>query len=545
MKCTYKIKKPDGGILIIPADFGLISKNKRVKEAYKSAVETNDTLELVRTLTELSGKTMDSSQVYSIVSDNLQDLDSIVDEMNEAIPQNAEYNNFEKALYKYLSSNDVNLEGVEESLKQPIKLDYLDDVNPIGLLDQTSLQKEHSKVKTEIAFSRETGLPSEIMVEMDKFFSAIQRKDSDTYNSNNLLSNHSVLGARSANVGNYTVYSKGSYDSLFLGIFKRLGNSLNKNIVKDVLGSETYFSTTSDAEGAIKNSPFEEDLLSKDTKNKSQITKAIKLVAEYLGGDTNSLINSITNLFSYLSPEIFINEQLLRTKRAEQAAVNDRESNEEYQLKSSEDYLNINKEDLGMYYAPAKRASYDLLNFLSSTITLGQDLVQIPLSENNKPYILVTEISGTDGLVRVSGIQNIEGVETIQETTVEENKEKEKWETYEVVNKESVAKYFFIDDYIFDRDLLKPNTNYKFSYNGYIVEDVDVNRHTIKGDYYSGNGTPQDAINLFKKIALIPEIKRKPISQLLDIALKDLSISINEWKKNIEVSGKIKSMPTN
>ena len=79
-------------------------------------------------------------------------------------------------------------------------------------------------------------------------------------------------------------------------------------------------------------------------------------MAEYLGGDTNSLINSITNLFSYLSPEIFINEQLLRTKRAEQTAVNDRESNEEYQLKSSEDYLNINKEDLGMYYAQIGRA---------------------------------------------------------------------------------------------------------------------------------------------------------------------------------------------
>ena len=426
MKCTYKIKKPDGGVIIVPADFGLISKNKRVKEAYEAAIETNNTTELVNTLTELSGKTMDSSQVYNIVSDNLQDLDIIIDEMNESIPQNAEYNNFEKALYKYLSSNDVDLMGIEESLKQPIKLDYLDDVNPIGLLDQTSLQKEHNKVKTEISFSRETGLPSEIMVEMDKFFSAIERKDGDTYNSNNLLANHSVLGARSANVGNYTVYSKGSYDSLFLGVFKRLGNSLDKNIVKAELGSETYFSTTSNAAGVVQHSLFEEDLLSKNAKNKNQITKAIKLVTEYLGGNTDALLDSITNLFAYLSPEIFINEQLLRTKRVEQTAVNDRESNEEFQLKSSEDYLSINKEDLGVHYAPAKRASYDLLNFLSSTITLGQDLVQIPLSENNKPYILVTEISGTDGMVRVSGIQNIEGVETIQETIVEENKEKEK-----------------------------------------------------------------------------------------------------------------------
>jgi hypothetical protein len=107
------------------------------------------------------------------------------------------------------------------------------------------------------------------------------------------------------------------------------------------------------------------------------------------------------------------------------------------------------------------------------------------------------------------------------------------------------GEYLIIDDYFFENDKLKEGKEYEFrpeKYKAYLVEaHVTANKHVVKGDHYTGNGTPQQAIELREKVLKLKE----PLpaqSQLYKLAFDKLKIPIPEYKKAIDPGGEYKKI---
>jgi len=107
----------------------------------------------------------------------------------------------------------------------------------------------------------------------------------------------------------------------------------------------------------------------------------------------------------------------------------------------------------------------------------------------------------------------------------------------------SDKEFIIVKNHVFKSDELKEGKEYTRHEDRLIDENAPSNRHTIKGTEYVGNGKPQDALDLKLKVDKI-EKSKPPQTQVLDLALNDLGISINEYKSKIEVGGQIKRIPT-
>lgn len=148
-------------------------------------------------------------------------------------------------------------------------------------------------------------------------------------------------------------------------------------------------------------------------------------------------------------------------------------------------------------------------------------------------------------LYRRLGDKNYSGIETGEFHVKSETKKEQIKETPEKTPKKSGlvtkgdGKYLVIGDYYFKNSDLKDGVNY-IKEGNYLYEDKPENRGSIKGQEYSGNGSVYDAINLINRINETKKPDRSSQTQLLDLALNDLKIPINEYKDKIGSDFQIK-----
>jgi hypothetical protein len=112
-----------------------------------------------------------------------------------------------------------------------------------------------------------------------------------------------------------------------------------------------------------------------------------------------------------------------------------------------------------------------------------------------------------------------------------------------IVTKQPNTDYIVLGRWIYDNNQLRDGVEYTTDKAGRLIENKEQNRHTVPGVEYTGNGTPQQAIDLIKEVKSLPEIAKTPKTQMYDIAFNDLKIPINEFKQKIEVGGEIKNFP--
>lgn len=415
MDCNYIIKLPNGKDVKILANFGLLETNDELKAILANTNEESY-LGLVDYIEKLSNGVLSNTEITNIVLDNLNNLNNIIDEVNSKMEQSVDFKSFEKALYNYLLNDTTNskFSNLNEVLNTPISLKYFKDISSSGILGQTNINAQHEKIRADILSN--SGYNGVVLRDIDSFFKSIKRKNPSLYFSNVLLANNNSLGINSSNIENYTIYNDGNYASLFLGLFKRIASNLNSDSLKEEFGDENFFNTSLE-EGAIKLSGFEELLMSKDPRSKAKINKAIDLVVKYLDSGNSNLKDSIRELFVYLKPEIYLEESLQNTIVQEKFLQEEFDYENTFKNQEDSNYLDIVKEDLGKYYANQERITDNLYENLINKIKLREDLILLPLSENFKPYVLVTSIYKRDNGVRVTGLyKGLAGLETFKHT---------------------------------------------------------------------------------------------------------------------------------
>ena len=425
MKCNYIIKNPVGEDIIIPADFGLLNNNEDLRKVFEFTTEKD-----VQKLTEHISKEIEGSLservISNIVSQNIANLDSIVHEINEAIPQSGEYLSFEKALYKYFLTNPKGLDNAVDSLNEPLSLDYFNGVS--GVLNQTSLSEQHSQIKADMGNLQEFGIYADALVEMDKFLEALKHFDKNNYNSNTLLANKSILGVFSTNVENYTIYNDGDMFSLFMGLFKRIGSSLDPEIMETNFGSTDYF-TNNIIEGEVQLTMFENDIINNTEASRKKIRQAIELISEGVTGD-DSLVNIVLNLFNYLNPKKALDNQNRTIVKTSNYLKNERAFETAFQADSYNRFLESVEKDLDDNYSVETTHWRDKNSFLENNLSIGRDLVFF--SEIGEFALLTEYQSQSDGKVIIRGLKR-EGVNNTYVTQTLNKADPLVYRTYETI----------------------------------------------------------------------------------------------------------------
>lgn len=400
--CNYIIKRPGGGEIIIPADFGLLVNNKALQKIYEDTSE-NNTYELLEHIKDSVGSSISDIVISNIITENLGSLENIVEAVNEIIPQSSEYTNFEKALYKYLlvnKDNDPNqVSDLYQTLNAPLKMEYYNGVS--GILNQTSMLEVHTKLQADMLEMKSFGIYTDVLKEMNVFLEAFKMKDKDLYRSNALLANQSILGIFSTNVENYTIYNENDITSLFMGLFKRSGIELGQQVLEAEFGNAEYF-TSKTHEGNIQLTEFENDLLSKDPESRKRVEKAIDLISASLS-ESPLLANSIYNLFDYLNPEIELDNQNKKIIKTTEFMNSERTFESSFQADSYNRMLEVVNKDLDSNYGSELTHWKNTYVFMEDNLTIGQDLVFFPeIGE----YALLTEYHNQgNGRIYIRGMQ--------------------------------------------------------------------------------------------------------------------------------------------
>lgn len=398
MNCSYVIKNPFGKDIYIPAEFGLLNNDEGLRTAYEHSSDKN-TRKIVEYITEKIEGSLSESLISSIVSENINNLDSIVHVINETIPQSGEYLNFEKALYKYFLENPEGLVNTKEALSSPITLEYFNNVS--GILNQTSLFEQHSQIQADLRNLQDYGIYGDVLREMDKFLEAFKNHDKNNYNSNTLLANRSILGVFSANVENYTIYNEGDIFSMFMGLFKRAGNLTDMETLQTLLGDTDYFINTINA-GNVQLSKFEQDLMADTKESIERVNMAIAIVAENLSGN-DSLTDVISNLIGYLNPKSFLSKQVQKIERTSNYLNNEKIFETSFQSDSYNRFLESVENKLDDNFGSELTQWRNKYSFIEDNLTIGRDLVFF--SEIGEYALLTEYYNQGDGNVYIRGMQ--------------------------------------------------------------------------------------------------------------------------------------------
>lgn len=391
MKCDYIIKLPNGMDIIIPTNFSTLEKTEELDEIFNSLSLENISL-LVDYILKETNSEMSREFIIKTVSDNMDNLDNIINEINNNILNNSNQINFESSLATYFSEDKERVYNMQELLKTPLDLKYFKDISAVGLIGSTSIEKQHLKIKGRISEANVSGKNISLYSRIDTFLNHLKSKDISEYFGNILLENSSALGTQAMNMDNYTIFQTNDYSSLFLGLFKRMANKLSPELITLKFGDANFFKSGINKLGDVELSDFEKILISKDPSSKKIINEVIKEVSDFISPNNVILVNTLKDLFVFLKPDIYVEETVTNTLLKEEYL--NKEYTFEQEFRSKEDYLHLLsiKEDLGKYYSPAQAVNNDLYNFISSNLNIREDLVQLPIGDNFKPYVLLTHI---------------------------------------------------------------------------------------------------------------------------------------------------------
>lgn len=104
------------------------------------------------------------------------------------------------------------------------------------------------------------------------------------------------------------------------------------------------------------------------------------------------------------------------------------------------------------------------------------------------------------------------------------------------------TQFFVVKNYIFRSADFKPDREYVFN-GSHLVEDKESNRQVVAGEEYTGNGKPEEAIQLLAEIAKLPTPAKSAQSRVYDLAFNDLKIPIQEFRHATEPQGCVHYIP--
>ena len=314
-KCVYILRTPGGEKIIIPADFGSLEldddKAIELINNYKSAKpsERNDALnELVSYIKENTKVTKINKYVIEDAL-NKDKISDIIKEINQHLEYSTAYKDFSKALKNYLYKNPEKYNEINERINRRLLPSDFKNLDTNKVLGVTSLNNEISKLDLLINENRTQGFDYTFLDNIKKFLEALHTSRVLNKDKNVLISFSTEYGLKSINVDEYSFFKEDNPSSLFLSLFKRVGNSIDVNLLNDILTkykidtvktSKEFFDNI--AEEAVNPSKFEKLLESKE--NNNVISEIIKLITNRLD-PTGYLYSSTKSVFQNLNPNSY------------------------------------------------------------------------------------------------------------------------------------------------------------------------------------------------------------------------------------------------
>ena len=324
MNCNYIIQLPGGGEILIPANFGTIENTPEITSKLESLDREADNFlevvsDIVNDLHDLTGRTiLDKNTISDIVTNNVDNVSEIIPIINSIIENNSEFNNLSKAVKLHLTNNlnSNTVEQLKETLSTPVTREYFNRSSFSGVFNTSSIEMEHLKIKSLISEVNVSGFRSEYLTSFYRFLQSISKTNPDLYKEYTLFSSDNHLGLKSINAKKLNFFKEGDLDTLFLSLSKRIGSSIDVEIINDIMESnykrsEDFFNQRLSKLKDIKNSPYENLLMSEDTKDKTKINRLISEISKKLNGNKNlerDLKSLVINLNKVLFSEEYQNK---------------------------------------------------------------------------------------------------------------------------------------------------------------------------------------------------------------------------------------------
>lgn len=422
MNCNYIIQLPGGGEILIPANFGTIENTPEITSKLESLDREADNFlevvsDIVNDLHDLTGRTiLDKNTISDIVTNNVDNVSEIIPIINSIVENNSEFNNLSKAVKLHLTNNlnSDTVEQLKETLSTPVTREYFNRSSFSGVFNTSSIEMEHLKIKSLISEVNVSGFRSEYLTSFYRFLQSISKANPDLYKEYTLFSSDSQLGLKSINANKLNFFKEGDLDTLFLSLSKRIGSSIDVEIINDIMESnykrsEDFFNQRLSKLKDIKNSPYENLLMSEDTKDKTKINRLISEISKKLNGNSN-LERDLKSLVINLNKVLFSEEYQNKISLEEALSSANTLFSKEYRNLKYSKILDLIDENIGENYSEYKTLNSpdNLFKEASSKIAIGQDLIKMNY-EGRTVGALVTDIYIREKQGRITGV-NIRGI---------------------------------------------------------------------------------------------------------------------------------------
>lgn len=521
--CNYIIQLPGSGSgsIIIPANYGTIENTPEITSKLESLDREADNFlevvsEIVDEFYELTGKTiLEKEQIYDIINDNLDNISEIIPIINNEIENNSEFNNLAKAIKQHLiknkNFNPYLANELKEQLATPITKEYFNRVSLTGIFNTTSIKSEHLKIQSKLKEASASGFNPTYLYSLNDFLQSIKKYNPNLYSENTLFGTNNQFGIKSINVNQLNFFRNGDLNTLFVSLLKRVGSSIDIDILNSILNSDykkttDFFNQKLTKAKDIKNSDFENLLNSTNPEDKKRINSLIEEITKVLKGGTQ-LRNSIKSLIIDLNKILFSEEYQNQVSLEELYAEAEFQFAKEYRNLKYSNIFEQNTENLGIAYSELKQtAGENAYEEAIKNIVIGQDLVKFRVNRN-PVNALVTDIFVREKQGKIVGV-NIRGIYKTSEGKFEEvSQDFLNSQPIEYRSKEDI-KLEYTEDYL--KNELSLYTKYKLSQDTlkYILSGGDVvnGKYIVSGIYpeYIVTKVGEDLINIpYSKITSV------------------------------------------
>lgn len=472
MKCFYYIKLPNGGEIEISANYSLLTEdddslNNLVEYYYEVLNDTTDNSDTnikeakKKLINYLLNKKIGISEPIIKKVINKSNKENLISNLNSLISEGdiAELNS--KLISKiwngdtsftYINTNKkretISLEEFKKKISQDVKVDYLNDVNIIGMLGTTSINKILSNLSDNIAISTA--------------YSSFNEIDKAAYYVINKTIKEKIpiyaIDFSGETNDSIVVYQKDSelpiffcdpenIFSVFISTIRYIGNTVNfedlskvlennkkiTNLPKNEDDVKEFFTGKFDDKGKFSIGGFDKLLQTKEglyfIKN-TILPLIIESFAKEKNWDEKSkglllkradIVISALNSSKYSKTALNELENIKRIYNMEQNKILENVS--EFHRKNIEKYIEYEKQNY--HYSSTNKASFEkdsqedfilsANNFIKNNINIGRDLVKVKTRAGNNIFIVPEKLIINKGRILLQGFFKSEkkGIESI------------------------------------------------------------------------------------------------------------------------------------
>lgn len=442
MECKYLVKLPDGREIIIPANLNTLSEgNDVLKELitdyYKSPNTENRGL-IREYLKKIKVKV--DSDLLRIVLEN-STVDTFINNFNKRILQEGSIDSLESAIWKWAYSNKdvktsenkkIKFDSAFKAISQDIDRKYLNVQNILQVIGKKSAFDERQDLKIKIDELSESGIGYDVENAVYNLLKVFNTKEMFRkqifYPISTLENENDTLVIIDKETNNPLIfYKNGNPLSLFLGLFKYSGLSLNVAELQPIIEAHNKSAQKNENNQIDPNVTIEDffigGFLESGEFKEAEIHKLFRYTAT-----ANTTINTILDLLNVKTPEIWTKSLVKDAKElmvmldpkkygkkifgfseeAVQLYNKDRTKNKELvnNLRSRKYIKMLEKESRSFHYSQTKGITFgseeltknivetpsnkvrvtekpleDAYNFIKNNIELGKDALMFPIGE--------------------------------------------------------------------------------------------------------------------------------------------------------------------